>query len=83
MFEVKSLSESNEVSQCRSALAQLLEYRFFYGADTDRLCIVLNGPIADRRRAFLEGLGVAILFLDEIGAATPVGRLAPEWFGRT
>ena len=82
VFEVKSLSESNEVHQCRAALAQLLEYRFFYGEDSDRLCVVLNGPIADRRRVFLENLGVAVVVIDGEGAATAIGQLASEWFGR-
>ena len=81
LFEVKTLSGSNEVHQCRAALSQLLEYRFFYGTDTDRLCIVLNGPIADRRRALLEELGVAIVVIADDGAATSIGTLAQTWFG--
>jgi len=82
VFEVKSLSESNEASQCRAAVAQLLEYPFFYGTDTDRLCIVVNLPVADRRRAFLEDLGVALLVIDSTGRPQATGHLAQQWFGR-
>jgi hypothetical protein len=31
LFEVKTLSDANEVHQCRAALSQLLEYKFFHG----------------------------------------------------
>ena len=83
IFEVKTLSGSNEVHQCRAALAQLLEYRFFFGKETDRLCIVLTHPIADRRRALLEQMGVAIVVIAANGEPTAVGNLAHEWFGPT
>ena len=69
--------------QCRAALAQLLEYRFFFGSETDRLCIVLTRPIADRRRALLEQMGVAIVVIPANGEPTAVGNLAHEWFGPT
>ena len=65
IFEVKTLSGSNEVSQCRAALSQLLEYRFFYGQSADRLCLVVNAAIADRRRAFLEEHNIAVVLIDE------------------
>jgi hypothetical protein len=81
LFEIKTLSDSNEVHQCRAALAQLLEYRFFYGSDSDRLCVVLNGPITDRRRALLESLGIAILVITDT-SVTSIGTLAQDWFGR-
>ena len=29
IFEVKGLTDANEIAQCRAALSQLLEYRFF------------------------------------------------------
>jgi len=63
------------------AHAAASEYRFFYGDDADRLCVVLSGPIADRRRAFLENLKVAVLLIDEAGRAAPLGQLAHKWFG--
>jgi hypothetical protein len=41
----------------------------------------LNRPIADRRRAFLENLQVAVLLIDADGSPKFVGRLAQKWFG--
>ena len=82
IFEVKSLTDANEVHQCRAALAQLLEYRFFYGSKGDGLCAVLTAPIPDRRRALLEELGVAVMVFGEDGMPASVGRLATAWFGR-
>jgi hypothetical protein len=83
VFEVKSLSDSNEIHQCRAALAQLLEYRFFYGSDSDRLCVVVNRPVTDRRRVFLENLGVAVVIIEGDGVPKAIGQLAQAWFGRT
>jgi hypothetical protein len=60
IFEVKGLTDANEIAQCRAALSQLLEYRFFYGNDRDQLCLVVDRPITDRRRAMLESTGVAL-----------------------
>ncbi len=42
VFEVKSLSSSNERSQCRQALSQLYEYRYLYGLDDASLWLVLS-----------------------------------------
>jgi hypothetical protein len=75
IFEVKTLSNGNEISQCRAALSQLLEYRFFYGAPTDRLCLVVNGSISDRRTAFLEEHGISILKVESSDSVSPIGRL--------
>ena len=80
LFEVKSLSGANEIHQCRSALSQLLEYRFCHGVETDRLCVVVGSPISDWRRAFLEHLSVAVLAISADGRATAIGRLALELF---
>jgi hypothetical protein len=46
---------------------QLLEYRFLYGDDTAQLCAVFDRPIADRRLAFLEALGIAVVVLEQKG----------------
>jgi hypothetical protein len=81
IFEVKTLSNGNEISQCRAALSQLLEYRFFYGAPTDRLCLVVNGAISDRRTAFFEEHAIAVLNADSGGVIQPVGRLGEETLG--
>jgi hypothetical protein len=78
IFEVKGLSHANEIGQCRAGLSQLIEYRFFYGTDDDRLCLVVDKPIADRRRALLESLGIGVLLVTETGQIHPVGELATE-----
>ena len=78
IFEVKGLSDGNEIGQCRTALSQLLEYRFFYGSDADRLCLVVDRPIADRRRALLESVGIGVLVAADGGELRPAGSLAGE-----
>lgn len=64
IFEAKSI-EGNEVAQCRSALGQLLEYRFFYGTPDDRLCLVVDQAISDARVRFMESMGVGVLLTSE------------------
>jgi hypothetical protein len=61
IFEAKTLNSKNEVSQTRSGLSQLLEYRFFFGSDEDELCLVCDSPLADSRIRFLESNGVLVL----------------------
>jgi hypothetical protein len=43
-------------------LAQLFEYRFFYGRPEDELCLVVDRPINDARIRFLEAAGVAVAY---------------------
>jgi hypothetical protein len=81
IFEVKSLSGSNEAHQCRAALAQLLEYRFLFGNDSDHLSAVFDRPIAHRRLAFLEALGVSVVMMDEQGRGMCLGQRARSLFG--
>jgi hypothetical protein len=64
IFEAKTL-EGDESHQLRSALAQLLEYRYFYGENDDLLCIVTDRPIADRLTPFLQDCGVVVAWLEE------------------
>jgi len=61
IFEAKTLTQKSELHRMRAALAQLLEYRFFYGAPDDRLCIVVDGPISTRRARFLVAHNVAVV----------------------
>ncbi len=61
IFEMKTLSGSNELSQCRSAVSQLLEYRFRHGEPGDQLCLVTNAPVPVDRAEILEALGVAAI----------------------
>lgn len=79
IFEAKTLNAGTEVSQTRSALAQLLEYRHFDGSGEDRLCLVTNAPISDARERLLRALDVAVLALGGMGFQA-VGPLAQEWF---
>ncbi len=61
IFEMKTMSGTNELAQCRSALAQLLEYRLTYGRDTDLLCVVTDAPVSAERSAILDALGLAVV----------------------
>jgi hypothetical protein len=61
IFEAKTLTGSNETSQCRSALAQLLEYRLDYGHPDDLLCVVVDAQPSPRRLEILDRLGVAVI----------------------
>lgn len=60
IFECKTI-DSNELSQCRGALAQLLEYRYEYGDESDDLCIVADQPVSTTRLEFLESIGVGVV----------------------
>jgi hypothetical protein len=64
LFEAKTIAVGAELTQTRAALSQLLEYRFFYGAQNDSLCLVTNVPLSDRRLRFLNGIGVDVLWYD-------------------
>lgn len=80
IFEAKTLDAASEVEQTRAALAQLLEYRYFYGECDDKLCLVTNATISDARQGFLASLGIAVLTYDGKAFHT-VGTLAREWLG--
>src|SRR6185436_10902162 len=58
IFEAKTVTLGKELTQVRSALSQLLEYRFFYGKRDDSLCLVVDAPISDRRVRFLDATGI-------------------------
>jgi hypothetical protein len=45
LFEVKSVTGSNERSQVRHAISQLYEYRFLFDIPTASLWVVLSGPL--------------------------------------
>jgi hypothetical protein len=64
LFEAKTITRETELAQTRAALAQLLEYRFFYGAGADQLCLVANAPLSDQRLRFLSGMGIHALWHD-------------------
>jgi hypothetical protein len=64
LFEAKTITLGKELTQVRSALSQLLEYRFFYGEPRDSLCLVVDAPISDRRVRFLDATGIGVLVFD-------------------
>jgi hypothetical protein len=77
LFEAKTVSPTSELSQTRSGLSQLLEYRFFYGVPGDRLCLVTDAPIGDRRIRFLEEHKIAVAY-DQGNGLIPCGALAQK-----
>jgi len=64
IFEAKTVRVGSEGPRVRSAIAQLLEYRFFYGDPEDRLCLVCDRPISGKRVKLLDGLGISVLWRD-------------------
>jgi hypothetical protein len=64
IFEIKTLRPDSELSRVRAAISQLLEYRFFYGAPDDALCLVTDHPLRDRRVRLLRALGIAVVVID-------------------
>jgi hypothetical protein len=77
IFEAKTISDSNETSQCRGALAQLLEYRLDYGHPDDLVVVVVDAAVGSRRSEILERLGLAALL------ATADGLTSLNETGRT
>jgi hypothetical protein len=75
LFEAKTLSARNEAHQVRNGLAQLLEYRFLYGDETDLLCLVTSRPIRDDRIRFLRALGIDVMWVDSTGMRTRGGAI--------
>jgi hypothetical protein len=65
IFEAKTLRPETELGRVRSAIGQLLEYRFFYGAPEDRLCLVADHPLSDKRVRLLGALGIAVVVIEE------------------
>lgn len=64
LFEAKTIMSGSGLLQTRAALAQLLEYRFFYGEQADRLCLITNSPLSERRLRFLAAMDVRVLWHD-------------------
>jgi hypothetical protein len=61
IFEVKTISPSNELAQTRGGFAQLHEYRMQYGDPCDELCLVVDRALSLRRQKLLDSFGVAVL----------------------
>ena len=65
IFEVKTLRPSSELDRVRGAIGQLLEYRFFHGDSSDRLCLVTDHPLSDKRVRLLGALDIAVMVVDD------------------
>lgn len=66
LFEIKSIdSDGKERTRVRSGLAQLLEYRLFFAEQRDRLCLVSNRPIQERRLRLLDSLGIGHVYVED------------------
>jgi hypothetical protein len=63
IFEAKTATAASEGSQVRSAVGQLLEYRYVHGKPDDLLALVTNRRIGKARIAFLRSLDISALFL--------------------
>lgn len=62
IFEAKTITRETELAQTRAAMAQLLEYRYFYDSESDHLCLVVDSPLSDRRLRFLSAMGIHALW---------------------
>ena len=82
IFEAKTLRDGSESGQCRSGLAQLLEYRFFDGDAEDELCLAVDAPISDARLRFLEAQDIAVIEVSTAGVLA-LGPLAARRLGLT
>ncbi len=60
----KTLNSSNEPTQMRHAVAQLLEYRFRFGQGGELLAMVADGPISAMRKEFLGHLAIGFIYTD-------------------
>jgi hypothetical protein len=61
IFEAKTITPSNELSQTRNGYAQLHEYRMEYGVPVDEVCLVVDRALSLRRQKLLDSFGVAVL----------------------
>lgn len=79
IYEVKSLSETNWLSQVRKGIAQLKEYRFRYGlTDKAALYLVCSSPIPDNwvLDLLIAEYGIGCCWQAEDGFAGPGARAA-------
>jgi hypothetical protein len=65
LFEIKSIRGTTERTRVRAGLAQLLEYRLFLGAKGDRLCLVSDRPISERRLRLLDSLSIGHVYVEK------------------
>ena len=72
IFEVKSITGSNERSQCRHALSQLYEYRYLHTLENASLWIVLSAqPSTSWLIEYLLSVNIKVLWIDNGRIAGP------------
>ena len=76
IFEAKTVRLGTERVRVRSALSQLLEYRYLHGQADDRLCLVTDTGVSADRVAYLESLGIAVAvsMQGQLYAGSPLAR---------
>ena len=75
IFEAKTITDTNEIRQCRAGLAQLLEYRQDYGNPNDTLCLLVDGDISERRADLLDRLGIGLVVVYVDGCVVALNHL--------
>lgn len=67
IFEVKSITERNEMSQCRKGLSQLYEYRYRHEIANASLWLVLSSPLHESWIVdyLLKDRAIEVIWLDE------------------
>jgi hypothetical protein len=75
-LRVKTLRPGSELERVRAAISQPLEYRFFFGAPEDGLCLVSDHPLSDKRVRLRRALGIPVLLVegDHMLAGSPDAR---------
>ncbi|EHP84744.1 hypothetical protein GeomeDRAFT_2934 [Geobacter metallireducens RCH3] len=56
LYEMKSITDTNFVSQIRKALSQLYEYRYVFSEPNACICIVTNAPISKKDKWVIDYL---------------------------
>lgn len=71
IFEAKTVSSRSSAGRLRSALGQLLEYRFYWGEPDDQLCVVTSEAVPDERIRFVRTMGIDVIWFE---SGVPVTR---------
>ncbi|HEY6731068.1 MAG TPA: hypothetical protein VI039_08600 [Solirubrobacterales bacterium] len=80
LFEIKSVRPGTERSRVRGGLAQLLEYRLFLGEPSDKLCLVSDRPISERRLRLLDSLSIGHAYVEDGGVKVSGTRSSRRLF---
>ncbi len=79
IFEVKSLTDDNEIAQVRAGVSQLMEYRWRSGRPSASLWLALSKrPIQNWIEDYLKSIGIGLLWFEPDGGASGPDRSALE-----